>query len=291
MTLKLAYNSLNSEQLQILENKTINGKFKPKALVKVLRELVTYDRANDAKRQALKKVVTWMGVLLIFGLIVAAIVAFGVENLPVGGAIAAGALVSGFIWWLCSRRVKRLTETDLANEMRRVLFPFALTMQEEAKSGTKMSINLDANTPTAEKFLVSDVPKTGHYGRTTRTYKQPWLSAGVTLVDNTRLVIECEKTVYDIKIVKRSASGKTKYKSKTKSRDDIVIKALIPKQQYMLVNRKAASDISVEEREDVFAVYGKYKFKTEGVKTVQIQTVFDLVHRMYSYVTPVSEGA
>ena len=70
-----------------------------------------------------------------------------------------------------------------------------------------------------------------------------------------------------------------------------MIKALIPKSQYKLVVRDTAPDISVEERQDVFAVTGKYKFKTASVRTLQVQTVFDLVHRMYSFVTPISEGA
>lgn len=291
MSLKLAYNSLNTEQLEILENKTINGKFKPKVLVKLLRELVAYDRANDVTRDKSKSATGWTGFLAFIGLIIAAIVAFGVENLLVGGAIGLAALLSGAACAFYSYKLAVSTDTDLTNEMRRVLFPFALTMQEEAKPGTKISIDLDANISTNQNYFVSETPKTGRYGRTTRTYTQRWLNAGVTLVDDTRLLIECEKTVYDIKIVKRSASGKTKHKSKTKSRDDVLIKALIPKSQYKLAVRESARDISVRERDDVFAVTGKYKFKTAGVRTLQVQTVFDLVHRMYSFVTPISEGA
>ena len=291
MSLKLAYSSLNTEQLEILENKTISGKFKPKVLVKLLRELVAYDRANDITRDKSNRATGWTGFLAFFGVIVAAIVALGAKNLVIGGAIALAAVFSGLMCAFYSRKLAASTDTDLANEMRRVLFPFALTMQEEAKLGTKISIELDANDPTNEDYFVTETPKSGRYGRTTRTYRQQWLNAGVTLVDDTRLFIECEKTVYDIKIVKRSASGKTKHKSKTKSRDDVVIKALIPKSQYKLVVRDAAPDISVEERQDVFAVTGKYKFKTASVRTLQVQTVFDLVHRMYSFVTPISESA
>lgn len=288
MNVKQAYQSLNEEQLSILKTKVITGRYKPKALVKLLRELVTYDRLNDSKRESLQGVTTFTGVLGFIVLVVAFFVGLSTESFTIGFSVAGVAMFLFLVCFICSSKVTKLKQNDLANEMRRVLFPFALTMQEEAKAGSKLAIELDANEPTLSKFLKDSKLKHGTYGRSIRTYRQRWLSASLTLIDDTALFIDCDKTVYEIQVVKRSASGKTKHKLKIKSRDDVVIKALIPKQQYELSGREDSPDIHIEERDDVFAVRGKYKFKTQDVKTLQVQTVFDLVHRMYSHVTPIS---
>ena len=171
--------------------------------------------------------------------------------------------------------------------MRRVLFPFALTMQEEAKVDSKIAINFDANHLVDDKYLSNETKRKSRYGRSIQTYTQNWLNAQVTLVDNTDLQINCEKNVYEIKIVKRSASGKTKYKSKTKSRDSIVIKAVMSKQQYALSGIEPLPNLLIDEDSDSIAIQAKYKFKTAGLKTMQAQTIFELVHQMYSHVKPI----
>lgn len=286
MSLKLAYKALSHEQLEILDKKVINGKYKPKVLVKLLKELVSYDRENDQKRESLSSISVFSGVLIGLSIISVIILLFNelydLLPYPIGSCV----LFIVINWWL-KAKVKNLKEKDLANEMRRVLFPFALTMQEEAKPDSKISLSLNANIILNDEFLTNDKPHKGTFGRSVKTYKQNWLNANVTLVDNTSLQIQCEKTVHEIDIVKRSASGKMKHKSKTKSRDDIVIRSLMSKSNYQLADIQPSSNIFVEELEDSIALRAKYKFKTEGLKTVQAQTIFDLIHRMYSHVKPI----
>jgi len=287
MNLKSAYKALSDEQLEILKTKTIQGRFKPKVLVKLLRELVAYDRVNDDKRQRLTSILMWFSGITFFSVFAAIAAGFIFERLDFAVCLIGIGLICFAIRVITKNKIRHSEETDLTNEMRRVLFPFALTMQEEIKPGSKISVQLNANNLQQDEFLTNDQRKHQRYGRSIKTYTQNWLSANVTLIDNTNLQIDCEKTVHAIKLVKLSQSGKTKHKSKTKSRDDIVIKALISKQQYELLDNEVTPNISIEERPDAIAIRAKYKFKTAGLKTIQAQTMFDLIHQIYSHVKPI----
>lgn len=286
MSLSSMLAELSPEQQSILEHKQIEGNYKPKQLVKLLRKLAAYDRENDAKRASLSSLKSFFGFMCVMS-IIAAIISFAFVESVVGGVVALSILLISIIAAVVLlRRIEKLEATDLANEMRRVLLPFALVMQEEVKPGSKLSVKLDANAANADRNLKIKDTHTGTYGRTISTYEQEWLSASATLMDGTSLQVNCTKTVFDIDIVKRSASGKTKYKSKLKSRDDVLVKMFASDKLYTLSERDAGSNVSVMQMEQGIAIRGKYKFKTMNMKTLQVQTLLDLIHQMYGVLTP-----
>jgi len=291
MSLNSVYKELSPEQLIVLEHKKLEGSFKPKQLIKLLRNLAAYDRKNDAKRDSLSRLKSFCGVIGGLSIIAGIISLIVLEEDKFMFMGIGGLVVTVVIGVLLNMRIKTLEKTDLANEMRRVLLPFALVMQEEIKPGTKLLISLDANRADAEAYLADTQESGRRYGRTIKTYQQEWLSASATLIDGASLRLSCSKTVYNIDIVKQSASGKTKYKKKQKSRDDVLVKMLAPKSVYQLSNRDYAKNISLVDAADSFALRGKYKFKTDSMKTLQVQVVLDLIHQMYWALKPKGQAA
>jgi len=292
MSLEVTLDDLNEDQRRILETKRLDGKYKPKQLVKLLRNLVSYDRANDEERVNLKRKLALLAIPCLVTFFAFVILLFkGLsENNQSLIIFASLAGVSFGILMLISRWLKKRIscskETDLSNEVRRVLFPFALIMEQEALPNSKLTISLDANKIVSDEYKVETVPSESFYGRVTENYLNNWLSAEVVLVDNSLLQLKCHKSVSKIKIIKRNASGNIKHKTKIKSRDDVAIKLRLPRDRYTLSDASLAETISVQEIGDYIAVRGKYKFKTLAPKTLQVQTVLHLIHQMYSTVTP-----
>ncbi len=289
MSLSNIYKSLSPEQVEILQTKKLQGSFKPNKLAKLLRDLAAYDRLNDEKRAGLSTLKGWLMTLagtVLIGVFISVVTEAFTITLYLGVAL----MVSVFIIVFLGLRVKKLAKTDLIDEMRRVLLPFALVMQEEARPGSKMTISLDANQPKTEPYLVDTQERTQRYGRSISTYQQDWLSANVTLIDGSAIGLMCSKTVFDVNIVKRSASGKTKYKNKLKSRDDVIVKMIAPKALYNLASPlPSIPTIRVVEASDSFVIRGKYKFKTTDIKTLQVQVILKLISDMYRTLRPIAQ--
>ncbi|MFT5616989.1 MAG: hypothetical protein ACI85I_000205 [Arenicella sp.] len=245
------YKSLSEQQKQFVDEKTISATLRIEKWLSFFAKTVKYDHKID-KQVSLMGTLTWVGAIGIFASIMVAGIA---EELM----IANGAVVSLMLVIFSQIKKKRLHSRDIDNNLRLFFMPVLSVLAEKAGKDTKLSASLDFRMPMqALKPIESKVR-----GRTLKLYEPKYIACRVLLKDGVSLEFALKDDIKDYSWTKRSASGKTKYKHKTKFTHHCFVKMTLPKSDYEL-RSLPPNGIILEEDEVNFFVKKKLKVKVIG---------------------------
>lgn len=277
--------SFTPKQAEFVEQKKLQGTFHPKKLVRTLSKVAHYDKLLDDKRSTLSLISNIMiGVAVVCGFLI--------------GIIFGDALGSRFFYVLYAAvatvvagvgmkvYVRRLKASDLNNHVRNFVLPVAAIFQEEVNPDCRFVVNILADEGVQKKYLVRVSPRVG-YGRGIKYYKHPWFSGRLPLADGALLSFEMEKHIQVIKIKKRGSSGKTKFKTKIKSRDVGIVKLQLPKNMYRVTGKGNAA-VRIQEQEDSIVLKTKYVKKMADVEDPDVMPFLKAIHTLYANAKPVT---
>ncbi len=222
MSLSSIYNSFSEQQKQFVNGKTISTTLRVEKWLGFLAKAVKYDHKIDKK-------VHLTGTLLgvgIVGAIFSGIGAAIAEELAIASITLVFVLLIIFsvIWR------KSLKSKDLDNYLRLFFIPVLSVLAEKAGKDAKLSASLDFRIP--RESLTPTESKVR--GRNLKLYEPKYIATRVLLKDGVSLEFAVKDDIKDYKWRKRSASGKTKFKNKTKYTHQCFLKMTLPKSEYEL---------------------------------------------------------
>jgi len=167
-----------------------------------------------------------------------------------------------------------------------LLNPIIHALKEDMKPNALLKIHLDASKSTDGNKLVDTQKVPKHelprrvVSRTNMRYNDPWLSLSGKFIDQTSFRVSSLFDVKKTKVTKRSASGKTKFKSKHKYKETLKVILKPPSKATMLhVESPPNIECSIKNEGENFtisatsskaaahspAVSRKYEFFCEGI--------------------------
>ena len=94
--------------------------------------------------------------------------------------------------------------------------------------------------------------------------------------------------IKDMSWTKTSASGKTKYKRKTKTVHNGLVKMILPATHYTW-NQTTGEDMEIVAQEEVFEAKKKLKVKVVGDHILSVKYLFEAIEDIYAQFTPQGE--
>ena len=273
------YATLTNQQKDFIKEKNISASFKVGKWLGFLQKVSLYDKFGDAKIKSLNStgiILIVIGVVLLFG---GAISEFFEILLLVPVLI----IIAIFLFV----KARKLRATDLNNYLRLFFIPILSVLKDKAGEDAKLAASLDFRNP--RKAL--EAAKSKVNGRNLELYKPTYIISKVTLLDGTLLEFVVGDDIKDFNWTKRSASGKTKYKSKTKFVHQCFIKMTLPKSEYRWTGEETPQIQVVDHNGHYFAKQ-KIKIKTIGKDNVlNVNAFFAAMQSVYSLFDPLSPTA
>lgn len=282
--------SLTPKQQAFIDEKTLEGTFHPSKLLKLLIKVARYDKVNDDLRNEYKKraftgfVIAFLGIFLSF-FVTSLLHPYVMYTYF---AAIAFALTLAIVFTVKNRK---LNKTNLHNNVRDFVFPLTAVLQEEVRPDCRFKISLLGDQPRAEEYLVKTIPRKGRLGREYEIYHHPWLKGSLPLHDGIHLSFSFMKQLTVINVRKRSASGKTKHKTKLKTKEVALIKIQAPKTVYRI---DSASDavkrhpIRVNETADAILVKTKMVRKAATLPESDLHSFLHAIQTLYSTIKPIT---
>ena len=268
-SLSSIYNSFSEQQKQFVDEKTISATLRIEKWLGFLAKTVKYDHKID-KEVSLMGTLTWVGVI---GIIISIIAAFVAEN----PFIALGVLAFILLIIISQVRKSKLHSKDLDNYLRLFFIPVLSILSEKAGKDAKLSASLDFRIP--RKSLTPTESKVR--GRNLKLYEPKYIATRVLLKDGVSLEFAVKDDIKDYSWTKRSASGKMKYKSKTKFTHQCFLKMTLPKSEYEL-SRTPPANIIIEEMGESYVAKSKIKVKVIGTsKVLNPKKLFEGIQQIY----------
>lgn len=269
MSLSSLYNSFSEQQKQFVDEKTISATLRVEKWLGFLAKTVKYDHKID-KEVSLMGKLTWVGVI---GKIASVIFAFVGEN----PFVALGVIPFILLIIFSQVRKKKLHHKDLDNYLRLFFIPVLSILAEKAGKDAKLSASLDFRIP--RKSLTPT--KSRVRGRNLKLYEPKYIATRVLLKDGVSLEFAVKDDIKDYSWTKRSASGKTKYKSKTKFTHQCFVKMTLPKSEYEL-SKTPPANIVIEEVGESYVAKNKIKVKVIGTsKVLNPKKLFEGIQQIY----------
>jgi len=222
------YNTLDKEQVQFIQSKTIDTTNKLKWWVDFLRPVAQMDKLNDYRRKKKSAGI----ILIIILLVLSLFFGFGYPMIFIVSIIMVVLLI------IQIKKVNKLTSLDIGNHLRMFLMPLIIVLKEESDENAKAHIKFDASSPVSAKKLVKSINDTnkGYPKIKTEIYNHPWLDADLLLADGTIMKFDFNDLVVKKRITKRGTSGKIKTKNKIKIKHNLCMKISFRKDHYQVNN-------------------------------------------------------
>lgn len=235
------YFALNSDQKKFVTNPKMVMLKKPTDILTFLKPLANFDSDCDSARHTVKVASISSFILLLIVAIVGANSNFVSPYKPVLIILAVIMMIFMFLWII-------FRNIDIHNNLRDFVVPVVNALSLDAPDGGKFRLNLDLRSATTKDKQVNiekirDGWLAGYPKITTTTYKNNWFLLNASLCDGSNVIIQGIDTVKKVKIVKRSASGKRKSKTKIKIKHLIRSTLGLKKKRYEL-NLSAANTAS-----------------------------------------------
>ncbi len=269
--------SLTEEQKQFYQHKTISDTRKIKDWIVFFAGISVLDKLGDEKRSNLK---SWAIFCLFFAFVfILLTVNLDEPYYPFGiGVFIIIAIV------LFYRRF-RLKKNDISNYLRLFFVPVLQVLREKAGPEARLAATLDFHDIRNHEPVKSKVGV-----RKQSLYTAIYMLGRVQLLDEVKLQFGVQDELRDQKWTTTSMSGKTKWKSKTKTTNQILIKMLLPKAKYAW-NGSEERDLEVQEKADHYEAKKKIKIKHIGENELSNREFFAAIQSVYAQFTPLDEQA
>jgi hypothetical protein len=189
----------------------------PESIDRDLEQIANLDRESELQKQKYNSYATYFGIAI--GICVVLFFLSGIfEIVPLTLISILVGLISiiGLIWALI--QAARHGKFDLANYRHEVTSDIVKMLSRDMPQDANISVRLVLSSPTQKNKLIETIAHPYQSGFKIDTFEDEWLKIRGTFTDNTDFDLtatEISQTKYGWK---RSRSGKSKYKSKTKSR-------------------------------------------------------------------------
>lgn len=275
-----AYRALTPQQRAVLRDRKLAGTFQPTELIALLRPLASLDvLLTRLRTQAIIAAV-------IVGLSSIGVLIFIPLGLLVTIPATAGLTVVAF----------RLKRADLSDQLRTVTIPFLMLLREDTAAPGVAEVQLDLAGPIESSKKTGERPRDAHGSYTKivdHLYVDPWFSGQAELADGAHLKWSIRDQVVMQRRQKRSASGKTKLKTKYKRRSRLRVELKWSDKAYT-VDRAAAvrgDDVQVQHREGRALVKVRGVVRGDSLEPMDVKPLVDLVALAYLRARPVGQGA
>ena len=259
------YQSLNPAERSFIDQKKISASYKIKRWIHFLSKASKFDIIIESETKKWNR----LGVIFIL-LAIASVV--GIFVLPMNLNFIIGIPLAVIFLALTIFSFKKKGEfksKDINDYLRKFFMPVLNILKEKAGEDTKMAAALDFRIPRKELK-----PKTGKVGvRSYKSYHPNYIRSKVELLDGATLEFSVADQISDFSWSKRSASGKTKYKSKTKVVHQCLIKMTLPKSAYQ-VKEPIENSVAVTEHNGDYIAKHKIKLKKIGVNNALNVSIF-----------------
>jgi hypothetical protein len=259
---KLSFDSLSPEAREIVLEKVVAGRRKPRQWFRLLRELAAFDEAGDPRRKRLAALAPILGIAAFISLLLSILVTWYalVVSVPCTGTA---------IWaYLRYRHWKKI---DLDNDFRESLLPFLQIIAPDIDPTRPMKLLLDLAGPAEDKVIDRRELPPGRFKKVVRTtYHDPWCRLNMPLADGTRLLLTLKN--FHVTVKRQWKNQRGKLKTKLKWSKVVTVKAgLIPNATAVEVDLdrvralSRAERLTVVKRNRVQAVMLTKKYKAKGV--------------------------
>lgn len=269
------YKNLSPEQKQFVDKKKISTTMRIGKWQGLLSNISKFDKRNDNTIKRLKSWIITFYVLAFLSVFTFAFLESDAVYLIMGFA--------GIATLLLSHRNKLKTR-DVSDYLRNFFMPMLNVLEAKCGTDAKLSANLDFRIP--RQALSPHKSKVGQ--RNLNQYQPRYIVASVKMLDGTLLEFVVSDEIKDFSWKKRSASGKTKYKSKSKFVHHCLIKLTLPKSEYKWVKRNVNHpSISIAEVEPNYLAKAKIKSKTVGSNNMLKPELFlEMMQQIYNHFDP-----
>ncbi|UII19454.1 hypothetical protein [Fulvivirga ligni] len=269
------YKHLSPVQQQFIDEKVVSTTMKIDKWLALLTKVSKFDKRNDDTISSFLKAAIVCFVLTFLSL-------FSLPFLEVYALIPIGIFLASGIVLLVYR--KQLKKRDVNNYLRLFFIPVLNILRAKVGGEAKLSANLDFRIP---RTVLTPV-KSNVRGRDMKLYSPKYIVARLTMADNAALEFVVADDIKDFRWTKRSASGKTKIKTKTKFVHYCFVKLSLPKSEYQL-KKEPAGGITVMDHNGHYLAKAKVKIKTVGKGNVLKVAVFlDTMQKIYSLFQPLN---
>ena len=267
------HRSLSPDQLAFYNEKTISSTKKVKDWIGFFSKISALDKIGDSK---VKSFGTLGAVSFVVAFISIFVVVASEEVLILAFTVLC--IIAGIIF--LSKR-KELKNKDVNNYLRMFFLPVLEVLKIKAGENAKLAANLDFRNPRKSMEPVKSTVGVRKQSLFTPVY----IISKVKLSDDSLLEFVVKDDIKDLKWTKRSASGKTKYKSKTKFVHHCFVKLTLSKEAYTW-DGEQSPDVAVEETETHFVAKSKIKIKKIGDHVLQVKAFFETIQVIYEQFEP-----
>lgn len=273
------YKTLTNQQQQFVNEKNISATFRIKKWLGFLQKVSLYDQFGDERIKRIRTLMIWSFVLAAISLF-----AFGIAEFPEGWLSTLFLLILGIALAI---RIRKLKQGDINNYLRMFFFPVVNVLKDKAGEDAKLAATLDFRNPRKANDPVKSVVN----GRNLSLYKPTYIICKVQLIDGALLEFVVSDDLKDFNWTKRSASGKTKYKSKTKVVHHCFIKMTLPKSEYTW-NGTNPPDVQIVDHNGDYFAKQKIKIKKLGKDNIlNVNAFFAAIQGIYELFKPLNPAA
>jgi hypothetical protein len=245
-----AYAALSGEQKRFVKAKVLEGESTPDEWLSFFGQIAEFDTYVDAGRKSLKIGCGAFAILFVVGIVLVGVAGPVLLVFALVGAIALG------ITALVQSRV------DLPNNFRGLTVPFVSILKEEMEPGEQLHLRLDLRGKTIPD-KEDRAARTSTASGDDRFFEDTWMSGRAMLADGSRLEWSIVDYVRERKRTKRSASGKTKAKTKHKIKTAVEARLSLRHKDYAAIQAATPNDW-----------HDRIDFKTGGSRnTVRVKRV------------------
>ena len=268
------YRSLSPEQKDFVREKKIEDTLTVGQWLRFLTRAAAYDEYGDEGRKKITPVLVVLWLLFVASIVLLFIVENALTIVNIIVILLILALLVFYHW-----AYAKLKRRDLTNQLRLLFVPFLRLLQQKAGDDAKLAAKLDFS-----DFLKGNpVNVSKNNGRTIELYQPQYILGRVQLLDLSIMEFVIGDEYRKLTIRKRSASGKTKIKTKYKITHQAFVKLAFPKVNYLLSDRPGAAIIV--EKDDYIIVKRRLKVKSDKKDAIlKLDDFLVLVDELYKAV-------
>ncbi|MBL3657257.1 hypothetical protein [Fulvivirga sediminis] len=273
------YKNLSPAQQAFVNEKKVSATMKIDKWLSLLTKISKFDKRNDQR----------INRLFTLSIIFYVVTFLSIFSLAFFGGSAAY-LIFGFAGIATALLIykNKLQQNDVNDYLRLFFIPVLNVLKSKAGGEAKLSANLDFRNP--RKALKPVIGKVR--GRDMKMYSPKYAIAKLVMQDGATLEFVIADDIKDFSWRKRSASGKTKYKSKTKFVHYCFIKLTLPKSEYRLKHSPLAG-ITITEHNGDYLAKSKIKIKKVGqghvLNVKEFLETMQAIYGQFEPLHPVSE--
>ncbi|KXX68905.1 hypothetical protein [Flammeovirga sp. SJP92] len=212
----------NEKDLQLIDDCKIEGRFSLEELYYMINRSSLYNLMVQGKRENITAYGSITSIVLVILLFV-----FGMNGEEGIAFILGVTVVFIFVGIIIARGIYNHSDFDMNNQ--EILKGMIYALLQDFGPKHKVNINLDC-TPVRERRRIVDTYKKGT--RNVKVYKKILFTLKFTIGDHTKVFLQDDHFLREQNWTKRSASGKSKAKSKSNTVDRIIYKILFDGQYY-----------------------------------------------------------